>query len=215
MKKNLAVLLCAIMLVIICVSCGNYEVTEMPMKKEEENIVQAGKKVGVLMPTREVERWEDDAENIRKALEIEGYEVIVEFAENNPYTQITQMEDMLKKGVECMVVVVVDSEIQRETLEKIWKKNIDIIAYDRLIMNTEAVSYYATFDNQSIGVAMGTYIKEHGKLDEVRMKDEHKTIEFFMGDANDNNAFVIYQGIMELLGEYLEDGTLICKSMER
>ncbi|MBQ4530250.1 MAG: sugar-binding protein [Lachnospiraceae bacterium] len=214
MKRKISVWLCIIIFVITCVSCGNYEVTEMPMKKEEENIVQAGKKVGVLMPTREVERWEDDAENIRKALEIEGYEVIVEFAENNPYTQITQMEDMLKKGVECMVVVVVDSEIQRETLEKIWKKNIDIIAYDRLIMNTEAVSYYATFDNQSIGVAMGTYIKEHGKLDEVRMKDEHKTIEFFMGDANDNNAFVIYQGIMEVLGEYLEDGTLICKSME-
>lgn len=214
MKKNLAVLVCAIMLVIICVSCGRYEVTEMPMKTEDEAVVLVGKKVGVLMPTKEIERWEYDAENIKKALESDGYEVIVEFAENDPYTQEKQIETMLDKGVECIVVAVIDSDIQREALEKAREKNIDIIAYDRPIMNTEAVSYYATFDSWNVGVAIGTYIMNHEELDEVKKKGEQKTIEFFMGDDNDNNALVVYQGIMEVLGEYLEDGTLVSKSMK-
>lgn len=213
MKKNMAVLLCIMIFSVICLSCGGYEVTEMPMKTEETTVIPLGKKVGILMPTRAAERWEYDAENIQNALESAGYEVIVEFAEDNPYIQAEQMNTMLEQDVDCMVVAMIDSEVLQEPLKKAQEKDIDIIAYDRLIMNTEAVSYYATFDNRSIGMALGTYIKDYEKLDEVREKGQQKTIEFFMGDANDNNALVVHQGIMEVLGEYLEDGTLVSKSL--
>lgn len=214
MKRYIAVLLCIIIFLTVCISCGGYEVTEMPMKTEEETVIQTEKKVGVLMPTRTVERWEHDAENIKKELEKDGYEVIVEFAGDDPCVQAEQMRSMLEQDVDCMVVAMIDSEALLEPLEEAQEKNVDVIAYDRLIMNTEAVSYYATFDNRGIGVAIGTYIKNHEKLDEARTKGQQKTIEFFMGDANDNNALVVYQGIMEVLGEYLEDGTLAAKSLE-
>lgn len=212
MKKSIAVVLCIIIFSALCISCGGYEVTEMPQEAAEDKVMEAGKKVGVLMPTKTDERWEYDAENIRKALESSGYEVMMEFAENNSYTQAEQMEEMLDKGVECLVVTSVDSQVLLGPLEKAKEKNVSVIAYDRLLMNTEAVSYYATFDNHSIGVSIGAYIREHAELDKVRENKGQKTIEFFMGDANDNNALIVYQGIMEVLGEYLEDGTLLCKS---
>lgn len=212
MRRNIAVLLCIVLISAICISCGGYEVTEMPLEAVEEETVDVGKKVGVLMPTKTDERWEHDAENIKKALEASGYEVKVEFAENNSFTQEKQMQEMLEEQIDCLVISAVDSAVLLEELEKAKEENISIIAYDRLLMNTEAVSYYATFDNRSIGVSMGTYIKEQAQLDKLREQGGQKTIEFFMGSPSDNNAIIVYEGIMEVLGEYLIDGTLVSKS---
>ena len=79
-------------------------------------------------------------------------------------------------------------------------------------MDTDAVSYYATFDNKGVGTVIGNYIKDTKKLDAAREAGDSYTIEFFMGSPDDNNALFLYNGIMEVLQEYLDDGTLVCKS---
>lgn len=211
MKKHIAVMLCFVLISIVCISCGGHEVTEIPAT-EEESAVLVDEKVGVLMPTKTDERWEQDAKNIQKALEQEGYQVEVRFAENNPYVQAEQIEEMLRSEVDCLVIGLVDSEKIQEALLKAKEQQVAVISYDRLLMDTEAASYYATFDNKSIGVSMGTYIKEKENLEQLRKEGEHRTIEFFMGSPDDNNAKLVYEGIMEILGEYLEDGTLVCNS---
>lgn len=211
MKKHIAVLLCIVLVSIVCISCGGHEVTEIPATAEEEPVL-LDKKVGVLMPTKTDERWEQDAKNIQKALEQAGYQVEVRFAENNPYVPVEQIEEMLRLEVDCLVIGLVDTEKIQEVLLKAKEQQIAVISYDRLLMDTEAVSYYATFDNKNIGVSMGTYIKEKENLEELRKTGEHRTIEFFMGSPDDNNAKLVYEGIMEILGEYLEDGTLVCNS---
>ena len=91
------------------------------------------------------------------------------------------------------------------------KAGIPVIAYDRLLMDTDAVSFYATFDNKGIGTMIGQAIIEKEKLDDLE-DGEYKTVEFFMGAANDNNAHFIYNGLMEALQPYLDDGRLLCKS---
>lgn len=211
MKKYIALMLCLVLFSIVCISCGGHEVTEIPATEEERTVLTDGK-VGVLMPTKTDERWEQDAKNIQKALEQDGYQVEVRFADNNPYAQAEQIEEMLYLGVDCLVIGLVDSGKIQEALLKVKAQKVPVISYDRLLMDTQAASYYATFDNKSIGISMGSYIKEKENLDELRGMGEYRTIEFFMGSPDDNNAKLVYEGIMEILGEYLEDGTLVCNS---
>lgn len=211
MKKHIVIMLCIVLAAVLCISCGGYEVTEIPSTAEKASVV-VDKKVGVLMPNKTDERWEHDAENIQKILEQDGYQVEVRFAENNPYIQINQIEGLLKDNVDCLVISAVESEKLQEVLEKAKEKNVSVIAYDRMVMDTDAVSYYATFDNKNVGVSIGTYIKEKENLEQLRKEGKHRTIEFFMGSPDDNNAKLVYQGVMEVLGEYLQDGTLVCVS---
>lgn len=213
MKKHIKIMLSVLLLSITCMACGSGEVMEISDtgKTGMENILNKGR-VGVLMPEKTIDRWERDAENIRKGLEEHGYQVDVQFAEDTEYSQRDQMKEMLEEGVECLVINPVDSELLAETLEQAKQQKVSVISYERLLMNTDVVSYYATFDNKNVGVSIGTYIKEKQELDKIREEGGHKTIEFFMGSHDDNNSILVYQGIMEVLREYLNDGTLVCNS---
>ena len=75
-------------------------------------------------------------------------------------------------------------------------------------MDTDAVSYYATFDNKGVGTAIGKYIVDNAGLDPAAPK----TIELFMGSPDDNNAHMLYAGLMEQIQPYLDNGALVCKS---
>lgn len=215
-RKKLFLGFFTIIAVICITSCKGREVPEigdvLKSTEKEETPVAQHKTVGVLMPNKTEKRWEDDASNIVMNLEKLGYETKTEFAVNNSYTQARQIGKMLEEGIDCLVICPVNPEILLEVLEEAKKKQVPVIAYDRLLMDTDAVSYYASFDNESVGISMGTYIKEKEDLDSVRKKHESKTIEFFMGSPDDNNAIKVYDGIMSVLKPYLEDGTLVVKS---
>ncbi|NLL78253.1 MAG: sugar ABC transporter substrate-binding protein [Clostridiales bacterium] len=172
----------------------------------------AGKKVGVAMPTQSSERWINDGANMKAKLEELGYEVDLQYAEDDVQMQVSQIENMIASGVNCLVIASIDSGALVNVEEQAKAAGIPIIAYDRLLMDTDAVSYYATFDNKGVGTAIGEYIKEAKKLDEAKANGESYTIEFFMGSPDDNNAHMLYAGVMEVLQPYLDDGTLVCKS---
>lgn len=172
----------------------------------------AGGKVGVAMPTQSSERWINDGANMKKQLEALGYEVDLQYAEDDVQMQVSQIENMIASGVNCLVIASIDSSALVNVEEQAKNAGIPIIAYDRLLMDTDAVSYYATFDNKGVGTAIGNYIKETKKLDEAKAAGESYTIEFFMGSPDDNNALFLYNGLMEVLQPYLDDGTLVCKS---
>lgn len=171
-----------------------------------------GKKVGVAMPTQSSERWINDGANMKKQLEALGYEVDLQYAEDDVQMQVSQIENMIASGVNCLVIASIDSSALVNVEAQAKEAGIPIIAYDRLLMDTDAVSYYATFDNKGVGTAIGNYIKETKKLDDAKAAGESYTIEFFMGSPDDNNALFLYNGLMEVLQPYLDDGTLVCKS---
>ncbi len=167
-----------------------------------------GKKVGVAMPTQSSERWINDGANMKAQLEALGYEVDLQYAEDDVQAQVSQIENMIASGVNCLVIASIDSSALVNVEAQAKEAGIPIIAYDRLLMDTDAVSYYATFDNKGVGTAIGKYIEEHADLS----PDDPKTIEFFMGSPDDNNAHMLYAGLMEVLQPYLDDGSLVCKS---
>jgi putative multiple sugar transport system substrate-binding protein len=171
-----------------------------------------GKKVGVAMPTQSSERWINDGANMKKQLEDLGYEVDLQYAEDDVQAQVSQIENMIANGASCLVIAAVDSSALINVEDQAKAAGIPIIAYDRLLMDTDAVSYYATFDNKGVGTAIGKYIEESKGLKEAKANGESYTIEFFMGSPDDNNALFLYNGVMEVLKPYLDDGTLVCKS---
>ncbi len=179
---------------------------------KQDSVSKPMKKVGVLMPTRSSERWMNDGINMKAKLEAVGYEVELQFADDVIELQIEQIKTMIQNKVDCLVIASIDSEALVDVLEQAVQAGIYVIAYDRLLMDTDAVSYYATFDNKAIGTQIGKYIEEKKQLKSASKEGRTYTIEFFMGSPDDNNAVFLYNGLMEVLQPYLQDGTLICKS---
>lgn len=172
----------------------------------------AGKTVGIAMPTQSSERWINDGANMKAQLEALGYEVVLQYAEDDVQMQVSQIENMVAQQVDCLVIAAVDSGALTAVEAQAKDAGIPIVAYDRLLMDTDAVSYYASFDNKGVGTAIAEYIVEAKDLEAASAAGESYTIEFFMGSPDDNNAVLLYEGIMEVLQPYLDDGTLVCKS---
>lgn len=179
---------------------------------EVEATESKGLKVGVAMPTQSSERWINDGANMKEKLEALGYEVEMQYAEDDVQAQVSQIENLITNGADCLVIASVDSSALVNVLAQAKSNDIPVIAYDRLLMDTDAVSYYATFDNKGVGTAIADYIVESKDLEAAREAGQSYTIEFFMGSPDDNNALFLYNGVMEVLQSYLDDGTLVCKS---
>ncbi len=190
----------------------NEETTAGDPTSEPAPVVTEIKKVGVAMPTSTSERWINDGANMKAKLEALGYEVDLQCAEDDIDTQIEQINNLIMNGADCLVIASIDSEALIDVLNKAKKNGVYVIAYDRLLMNTDAISYYATFDNTAIGTLIGRYIEEKKELKSAAREGRSYTIEFFMGSPDDNNALFLYNGAMEVLQPYLDNGTLICRS---
>ena len=170
----------------------------------------ARSKVGLSMPTKSLQRWNQDGENMQKAFEAAGFDVDLQYGgENEVPVQIAQIENMISSGCNVLVIAAIEGDSLTEVLARAKERNIPVIAYDRLIMGTDAVTYYATFDNWQVGVFQGDYIKQQLKLDSAAGPFN---IEFFTGDPGDNNINFFFDGAMSVLQPYLDSGKLVCPS---
>jgi len=197
-------------------AAGEAEPTQTTAAATEESITAPTEDtrplVGISMPNRQVQRWETEGQELMDLLEAVGLRVILCYAEDDAAKQAQQIREMLDQGASCMVVTSVDSLALVEVLEQAKEKNVPVLAYDRLLMNTEAVTGYLTFDSRQVGRLMGDYIVESKALATAREEKRSHTIEFFMGSPDDNNALLVYEGVMEALKPYLDSGELVCKS---
>jgi len=169
-----------------------------------------GNKVGISMPTQSLQRWNQDGANMKAQFEQAGYTVDLQYAGDNDIpTQVAQIENMLTTGCKVIVIAAVDGSSLTEVLKTAKQKNIPIIAYDRLIMNSDAVSYYATFDNFKVGTIQGEFLRDALKLDST---DGPYNIELFTGSPDDNNINFFFGGAMSILQPYIDNGKLVVKS---
>ncbi len=194
MKKIIALVLAMLML-LSCVACA------AP--------VDPDKLVGVSMPTKDLQRWNQDGSNMKAQLQKAGYSVDLQYAGNDIAQQVSQIENMIASGCKVLVIASIDGEALGTVLAKAKEAGIPVIAYDRLIMNSDAVSYYATFDNWLVGVKQGEYIRD--KLDLENAAGPFN-IEFITGDPGDNNINFFFDGAMSILQPYLDSGKLVCPS---
>ena len=168
-------------------------------------------KIGVSMPTKDLQRWNQDGSNMKSELEKAGYSVDLQFANNDIATQISQIENMITGKCQVLVIASIDGSALKGALETAKEQGIKVIAYDRLIMNSDAVSYYATFDNYKVGTIQGDYLVEKLNL-KTRSADDPAYIELFTGSPDDNNINFFFGGAMDVLRPYLEKGVIVCRS---
>jgi ABC-type xylose transport system, periplasmic component len=167
------------------------------------------KLIGVAMPTKSSQRWIQDGDNMKKQLEAKGYKVDLQYGEDSVDNQVSQIENMISKGAKVLVVASIDGEALTDVLQKAKDAGVKTIAYDRLIKNTENVSYYATFDNFKVGVQQATSIVKGLDLEN---QAGPFNIELFGGSPDDNNAYFFYDGAMSVLQPYIDQGKLVVKS---
>ncbi|PZD94510.1 sugar ABC transporter substrate-binding protein [Paenibacillus sambharensis] len=169
----------------------------------------SGGKVGISMPTKSSERWVSDGANMQKEFESLGYEVDLQYAEDVVENQVSQIENMITKGVDVLVVAPIDGQALTDVLDKAALSEIPVIAYDRLIKQSEHVDYYATFDNYKVGVLQASYMEDKLGLKEGKGPFN---IELFAGSPDDNNTYFFYDGAMSVLQPYIDKGQLVVQS---
>ena len=168
------------------------------------------KMVGISMPTKTSTRWISDGESMVKSFEALGYTADLQFADNDINNQLSQIENMVTKGVNVLVIAAVDGSTMSDVLQKAHDAGILAVAYDRLITKTANVDYYATFDNFGVGVIQGTQL-----VTGLGLKDGKTgpfNVELFGGSPDDTNAFYFYDGAMSVIQPYIDAKQIVIQS---
>ncbi|MGM7699544.1 multiple monosaccharide ABC transporter substrate-binding protein [Microbacterium sp. A84] len=192
-------------------ACASSPASESEGSAEESDIT-----VGVAMPTETSERWIADGDAVKSQLEEAGYDVDLQFANDDIPRQQQQLDQMITNGADILIVASIDGTALATQLENAASKGIPVIAYDRLINGTEDVDYYVTFDNYTVGVQQAqSLLRGLGFLDENNEETgatDPKAVELFAGSPDDNNTKFFYQGAIDTLQPYFDDGRITVTS---
>lgn len=179
MKKNITGMLFVLLLVILA-GCNNKP------------------KIGFLMDTLEIERWNKDKAIFIEEVNSLGGVAYVEVAESNPDLQLEQARKLLKKGVDVLVVIPVDLDKAKDIVKIAHQKKVQVISYDRMIKNC-TVDYYVSTDNINIGEIQADY------LSRIISKGKFALVG---GSKTDYNAFLLHLGWMNVLQPLVERGDI-------
>ncbi len=172
--------------------------------------------IGVAMPTQTSERWIADGEAVQTQLEEAGYTVDLQFAGDDIPTQSQQIDQMITQGADALIIAAIDGTALTSQLQAAADADIPVISYDRLIRDSENVDFYVSFDNYRVGVAQANALLTGlGVLTPEGEPGEATgpfNVELFAGSLDDNNAFFFWDGAMETLQPFIDDGTLVVPS---
>ena len=217
---GLVALSSAAALVLAGCAAGTTESTTTTESADDTTAAVAGGLIGVSMPTQSSTRWISDGENIKSLMEAEGFDVDLQYAEDDIPTQVAQLEAMLTKGAKALIIAAIDGTQLTDILQAAADAGVPVIAYDRLIRDSENVDYYATFDNFQVGVqqatsmlvGMGVYASEDSTSADGENAAGPWNVELFAGSPDDNNATFFFNGAMSVLQPLIDSGVLVVKS---
>ena len=153
--------------------------------------------VGVSWSNFQEERWKTDEAAIKAGLAPSGAKYISADAQANPTKQLADVEDLISKGANVLVILAMDNEAILPAVKKATDEGIPVIAYDRLIESPNVL--YITFDNVGVGRMMGKAI--------LAAKPEGNYV-FIKGDQGDPNADFLFSGITEVLKPAMDSGKI-------
>lgn len=215
-KKLLGIAATTVAAALVLSGCAS---TSTPAETTDGAAVEGGL-IGVSMPTQSSTRWISDGESIKAELEGQGFQVDLQYAEDDIPTQVAQLEAMLTKGAKALIIAAIDGTQLTDVLQAAKDAGVPVISYDRLIRDSENVDYYATFDNFKVGVqqatsmlvGMGVYASEESTSPDGPNAAGPWNIELFAGSLDDNNAFFFFNGAMSVLQPLIDSGVLVVKS---
>ncbi len=153
--------------------------------------------VGVSWSNFQEERWKTDEAAIKAALAKAGAKYISADAQGSPAKQLTDVESLIAKGANVLIVLAMDNEAILPAVKKATDEGIPVIAYDRLIESPNVL--YITFDNVGVGRMMAKAIEAAKPAGNYA---------FIKGDKGDPNADFLFSGIKEVLGPAMAAGKI-------
>lgn len=150
-------------------------------------------KIGLILETMTVERWQRDRDIFVARVKELGAEVIVKNAYEDAELQDQIIRDMVEEGVDTLAIVAYDKETLVDAIEYAHDNNVKVIAYDRLIRNAN-VDLYISFDNNKVGKLIGEAVTQAVPMGNYLMLN---------GAETDNNAFMLNDGCMNVLQPFI------------
>lgn len=164
--------------------------------------------IGIVLPTKEESRWLNDQKYFGEIFG-DNYNYEILFSQNNSATEKTNVETLISKGAKIIVLCAYDATASAAAVNDAKKEGITVISYDRLIMGTDKLDYYVTFDSCSVGKAQADYL--------IEQAGGEKGINLYMysGALTDNNSTLFFEGAWKALQPYIADGTFVVRNCEK
>lgn len=161
--------------------------------------------IGVALPQKTSENWVLAEKLFNDGLKGAGFKADVQFANGGVSEQQNQIAAMVTKGAKVIIVGAIDGAQLGTQLKQAKDSGATVIAYDRLLLNTENVDYYVAYDNFKVGELQGQALLDG--LKEKKATGPYN-VELFAGSPDDANAKVFFDGAMKVLKPKIDDGTL-------
>jgi D-xylose transport system substrate-binding protein len=155
-----------------------------------------GKKVAFLVPDAKTDRFDSKDRPLfeaKVASLCSNCQVIYSNANQDAITQQKQADAALAGGVKAIVLDPVDRQAASAIVAKAAKRGVPVIAYDRMIMNTESLKYFVGFDAEAVGIIQGTSLTN--RLSKIATP----TIVMINGDPDDPDATLLKKGAHSVL----------------
>lgn len=161
--------------------------------------------VGIVLPTKDEPRWIQDETRFKDALTAAGYDVQILFSQGDSAKELANVESLIAQGIQVLIICPQDGSAAAAAAEAARAAGVSVVSYDRLILDTEAVDYYVTFDSVAVGAAQAQYLVD-------KATGSGNPLYLYAGAASDNNAFLFFQGAWEVLQPRIADGTFVIKN---
>ncbi len=165
-----------------------------------------GIQVGIVLPTKDEPRWLQDQAQFEKILGDAGFSNTVLFSQGSSATEKTNVETLIAQGIEVLIICAQDGAAAAAAADAAKAAGVTVIAYDRLIMGTDSVDYYVTFDSVSVGEAQGQYLIDNAP------DGSGIPLYLYAGGATDPNAFLFFEGAWNVLQPKIADGTFVIQN---
>ncbi len=172
---------------------------------EEMEAEEVAGKVGIILPTKDEPRWVQDEARFEEALVAAGYEVEILFSQGDSAKERANVEDLITKGVQVIIFTPHDGTAAAAAAQVAQEAGVQVISYDRLIRDTDAVDYYVTFDSLAVGAQQAQYLVDNAE-------GTGNPLYLYAGAASDNNAFIFFEGAWNVLQPKIADGTFVIKN---
>ncbi|HUX37268.1 MAG TPA: sugar-binding protein [Rectinemataceae bacterium] len=166
--------------------------------------------VGIVLPTKDEPRWIQDQTRFMTALQTAGVSAEVLFSQGSSATEKTNVESLITKGIKVLIICPQDGAAAAAAANEARQAGVKVISYDRLILGTDAVDYYVTFDSFQVGAAWGKYL-----VSQVPAGKKGNNLYLYTGASSDNNAFVFFNGAWSVLQPKIADGTFIVRNSSK
>ena len=166
--------------------------------------------IGIVLPTKDEDRWLADEAKFYELIEENGYSAEIMYSHASAATEKTNVETLITKGAKVLIICPFDVAAAASTVELAKSEGLQVISYDRLITDTEAIDYYVAFESIKIGEAMGQYLVDSAEAH----GGTGLNLYLYSGALTDNNSFSYFRGYWNSLQPKIADGTFIVRNSD-